>query len=59
VEIVEQEMLGALPTVEDVPEQNVQVNPMLFDFFGLGQQGVPPPPPTTAEQSKLGSECLW
>jgi hypothetical protein len=44
VEIVEQEMLGALPTVEDVPEQNVQVNPMLFDFFGLGQQGVPPPP---------------
>jgi hypothetical protein len=57
VEIVEQEMLGALPVDEEqVPEQNVQVNPLLFDFFGMS---APPPPHTTAKQSQFGSECLW
>jgi hypothetical protein len=41
VEIVEQEMLGALRADEEsVPVQQVQDNPMPFDFFGLGQQGV-------------------
>jgi hypothetical protein len=37
VEIVEQEMLGALPTDEDlIPVPQVQDNPLPFDFFGLG-----------------------
>jgi hypothetical protein len=35
VRIIEQEMLGALPTDEEpVP---VQDNPMPFHFFGMGQ----------------------
>jgi hypothetical protein len=43
VEIVEQEMLGALPANEDpvlVLQENGQ--PLMFDFFGLGQQGMAP-----------------
>jgi hypothetical protein len=43
VEIVEQEMLGALSADEDpilVPQ--VQDNTLPFDFFGLGQQVLPP-----------------
>jgi hypothetical protein len=43
VEIVEQEMLGALPADEElVLEPNVQGNLVPFDFFNLGQQGPPP-----------------
>jgi hypothetical protein len=42
VEIVEQEMLGALHVDEEpIPKQQVQGNPIPFDFFGLGQQGPP------------------
>jgi hypothetical protein len=43
VEIVEQEMLGALPADEEpmlVLHENG--NPMMFDFFGLGWQGMVP-----------------
>jgi hypothetical protein len=41
VEIVEQEMLGALPADEDpIPVPQVQDNSLPFDFFGLGQQGL-------------------
>jgi hypothetical protein len=43
VEIVDQEMLGALPADEDpvrVPQENGQL--LMFNFFGLGQQGLPP-----------------
>jgi hypothetical protein len=38
VEIVEQEMLGVLPVDEElVLEQQVNGNPLMFDFFGLGK----------------------
>jgi hypothetical protein len=43
VEIVEQEMLRALPVDEEaIPLPQVQDNPLSFDFFGLGQQGLAP-----------------
>jgi hypothetical protein len=43
VEIVEQEMLGVLPADEElVPGQQVNGNPLMFDFFGLGKQGLTP-----------------
>jgi hypothetical protein len=43
VEIVEQEMLGALPAYEEpVPVLHENGNPPMFDFFGLGQQGQAP-----------------
>jgi hypothetical protein len=43
VEIVEQEMLGALSTDEEpVPVLHENGQPLMFDFFGLGQQGTSP-----------------
>jgi hypothetical protein len=43
VEIVEQELIGALPADEEhVPVLNDNGNPLMFDFFGLGQQGMAP-----------------
>jgi hypothetical protein len=43
VEIVEQEMLGALSADEEpVPVLQENGQPMMFDFFGLGQQGMGP-----------------
>jgi hypothetical protein len=43
VKIVEQEMLGVLPVDEElVLEQQVNGNPLMFDFFGLGKQGLTP-----------------
>jgi hypothetical protein len=43
VEIVEQELLGALLTDEEpVLEQQVNGNPLMFDIYGLSQQGLAP-----------------
>jgi hypothetical protein len=43
VQIVEQEMLGALPADEfPIPVPQVQDNLLPFDFFGLSQQGLAP-----------------
>jgi hypothetical protein len=43
VEIIEQEMLGALLTDEEpVPVLHENGQPLMFDFFGLGQQGMDP-----------------
>jgi hypothetical protein len=43
VEILERQLLGNLPADEDdVPPLDLNGNPPPFDFFGLGQPGLPP-----------------
>jgi hypothetical protein len=43
VQIVEHEMLAALPADEDpIPVSQVQGNPLPFDFFDLSQHGLDP-----------------
>jgi hypothetical protein len=52
VRIIEQEMLGALPTDEElVPGQSYAISFLWNGSVGCGS--------TPAEQSELGLECFW
>jgi hypothetical protein len=49
---MEQVLLGALPTDDEpVPIMNENGNPLIFDFFGLGQQGMAP--------HQQGNNLVW